>query len=273
MDWRRAKTILILIFLALNIVLAGVLYQNNKVEEISQQTISNTQKILEQNNVHIEVPIPKYVGNDYMLQSEEKALDKTTILNELLGDNYIKTGNNSYEEGSKRIIFGSESGFEYTDTGESIKVYTDSKSNLDVYLKELMAQLGLPFDEFKQDQNIKADNGTRVVYKGKYKGYTVFDNYIDVEVNKSSIKSIKYHYKKPMNITPRDIKVIPAYEILITKIASYKGIFIQDVDMGFKGYTEVDKETKTLYEGLSWRITTTDGKEFYFKASNGEKME
>lgn len=277
MDWKRAKTILILIFLILNIVLAGALYQNIRVEEISKQTIDNTVEILKQNNVHIECPIPKYVGSDFMLQSEEKALDKTKILNELLGDNYIKTGDNSYKEGSKSISFSSVSGFEYTDTGESIEIYTDSKSNLEIYIKDLMVKLDLPLGEFKLDDyyypNIKTDNAARLVYKGEYKGYTVFDNYIDVEVTKSSIKSIKYHYKKPINITSREINVIPAYEVLITKITSYPGIIIRNVDMGFKGYTEVDKETKNLYEGLSWRIKTTDEKEFYFKASNGEEME
>jgi len=55
-------------------------------------------------------------------------------------------------------------------------------------------------------------------------------------------------------------------------MTAYPGISIQIVDMGFKGYTKVGMETKTLYEGLSWRIKTFEGKEFYFKASNGEEM-
>jgi len=45
------------------------------------------------------------------------------------------------------------------------------------------------------------------------------------------------------------------------------------VDIGFKGLTKVGKDTKTLYEGLSWRIKTADGKEFYFNAASGESME
>jgi hypothetical protein len=150
---------------------------------------------------------------------------------------------------------------------------------VDLYLKDLSKKIGIPFDQFKQDTyatDVKADKGTIVVYKGEYKGYPVFDNYIEVVVNKDSIKSIKYEYKSPMDITARDINVIPVYEILITKMTAYPGIKIQAIDMGFKGYTKVDKETKTLYEGLSWRIKTYNGSEYaeyYFKASNGDKME
>ena len=276
MDWKKAKTILILVFIMLNIVLAVVLYNNLKVDEISQQTIINTGTILNQNNVLIECPIPKYSGNDYTLEYEEKVLDKIKVATILLGDNYSKIDNNTYKNSSKSIVFTSNSGFEYFDTAASKVLNTNSKVDVDKYLKEWSKELGLPFDEFKQDgyYQVKIDNGARVTYKGKYRDYAVFDNYIDVEVSKTGIKSIKYHYNKPINITvKKDIYVIPVYEILITKMTNYPGITITNVDMGFKGYTEVDKETKTLYEGLSWRIKTYNGKEYFFNARNGEEME
>jgi hypothetical protein len=43
--------------------------------------------------------------------------------------------------------------------------------------------------------------------------------------------------------------------------------------MGFKGYTKNDKKTKTSYEGLAWRIKTTNGKEYFFNARNGTLIE
>ncbi len=276
MDWKRAKTILIWMFVFLNIILAVALYRDIKVGEIPQQTIDNTQNILKQNNVHIECPIPRYMGNDYILQYDETFLDRTKIADVLLGDNYSKKSDTTYGKGTENLVFTGDSGFEYSDTGSNKKIYTESKNGIDVYMKELAKKLGIPFDEFTQDDfyTPSSGSGSRAVYKGVYKGYTVFDNYIDIEVGKAGLISIKYHYKKPLSITSRDdIKVIPAYEILITKITKYPGIFIRDVDMGFKGYTEVDKDTKTLYEGLSWRIKTSDGKEFYFNARNGEEMD
>jgi regulatory protein YycI of two-component signal transduction system YycFG len=276
MDWKKAKTILILGFFILNIVLAIVLYNSLKVAEISQQTINNTSRILEQNNVHIEWPVPKYTGNDYTLKYEEKPLDKDNIVAILLGDNSTTVDNKSYKNGSMSLFFNSDSGFEFYDTDYNKMLNSDSKTDVDKYLKKLSGELGIPFDEFKQDDYYpdKTYNGTRVIYKGQYEGYSVFDNYIDVEASKTAIKSIKYHYKKPISITVKDgIYVIPAYEILITKMTNYPGTTIKDIDMGFKGYTEVDKETKTLYEGLSWRIKTYNGKEYYFNARNGVEME
>ncbi len=275
MDWKSAKTILILVFAALNLVLAITLYQNIKGGEISQETIYNTQKILEQNDVHIECPIPRYTGKDYILQYEETILDKKKVLNSFLGDKYSIISNNMYIKGTEKLAFNSDCSFEYIDTGSNLKITSQSKSSVEAYLKELSKKTGIPFNEFQLDSfsSLLSGEGTRAVYKGVYNGYSVFDNYIEVIVADSGLKSLKLHYKKPMAITGRDVKVIPVYQILITKITNYPGIFISDVDMGFKGLTKVDKETKTLYEGLSWRIKTDDGKEFYFNATNGEIME
>jgi hypothetical protein len=276
MDWKRAKSILILVFILLNIVLAVTLFNELKIDDISQQTIINTQKILMQNNIHIECPIPKYTGNDYTLKYEEKALDekqKSEILQILLGDNYTKEANYLYKKGSKSLEFYEESGFIFTDDGNNSLVNGDVKSDIDKYLKGLFEKIGLPFNEFTHDgyyTDIKNEDNIRISYKGQYKEYPVFDNYIDVEVRNLSIRSIKYHYRKPTSITiKKDVFVIPSYEILITEMTKYPEIDIIQVDMGFKGYTKNDKKTKTSYEGLAWRIKTTNGDEYYFNARNG----
>ncbi len=275
MDWKNAKTILILVFLILNIILTVILYRNVKGEEVSQETIYNTQKILEQNNVHIECAIPRYTGTDYILQHDETILDRSKIVSAFLGDKYSKISDSTYVLKTQRLVFANDSTFEYSDSGVNNRTSAESKSGIESFVKELSKKLDIPLNEFQLDEFglLPGGEGTRAVYKGVYKGYSVFDNYIELIVSKSSLKSLKYHYKRPMTITNRDINVIPVYQILITKMTAYPGIYIKEVDMGFKGLTQVDKETKTLYEGLSWRIKTSEGKEFYFNATNGERME
>lgn len=277
MDWKKAKSILITVFIILNIVLAVSLYNELKMDEIPQQTISNTQKILGQNNIHIECPIPRYTGNDYTLKYEEKALNEKKIADILLGDNYIKDTENLYKKDSKSLIFHEESGFEFIDSGNNLLINGDIKNGVDKYLREIFNKIGLPFDEFKQDgyyPNVENGQKVQVTYKGQYKDYAVFDNYIDVEVSNSSIKSIKYHYRKPISIMmKKDVFVIPSYEILITKMTKYPGISITQVDIGFKGYAKNGNNTKTSYEGLSWRIKTYNGEEYYFNARNGKLIE
>ncbi len=277
MDWKRAKSILISVFIILNIVLAVTLYNELKMDDIPQQTIINTQNILRQNNIHIECPIPKYTGNDYTLKYEEKALQKTKIADVLLEGNYTKEADNVYKRGSKSLVFYEESGFLFFDTEIGALINGDIKAGVDKYLKDLFDKIGLPFNEFKQDgyyTDIKNEENLRISYKGQYKNYSVFDNYIDVEVSNLNIKSIKYHYKKPTSITiKKDVFVIPSFEILITEMTKYPGIDIIQVDMGFKGYTKNDKKTKTSYEGLAWRIKTTNGNEYFFNARNGTLIE
>ncbi len=280
MDWKRAKTILILAFFMLNIVLAVTLYNNLKGEEISQQTITNTVTILAQNDVKIECPIPKYTGSDYILKYEEKSLEsKTLICDVLLGEGYTKADNFVYKNGSKSLVFRGDSGFDFYDSGVNNFLTSSREEDIVKYINTISEELGIPLEEFKQDDyypDIKAGNETRLVYKGQYKGYTVFDNYIDVESSKNSIKSIKYHYNRPISVTAKeDIEVIPVYKILITEVINYPGIMIKNIDKGFKGYNNDDLGTKTLYEseGLCWRIKTETGEEYYFNARNGVAME
>lgn len=276
MDWKRAKIILIIVFTILNIVLAFAWYKNIKVEQVSQQTITNTGLIMAKNGINVECPIPKYKGKDYILQYKDSPLDKTKIADVLLGKGYVKSGNDTYTKDMNKLVFTSDSGFEYTGVGENnVKVYTDSKEGINAKFKALASKMGLPFDEFKQDYypDTKKVNEKLLIYKGFYKGYEVFDNFIEIQVINKEMCGIKYQYNKPISITARrDINVIPVYQILITKMTKYQGIDIYNVDMGFKGYTGVDKGTTTLYEGLSWRIRNTDGREFYFNARNGEEI-
>lgn len=275
MDWKKAKTILISVFFILNIVLAFTLYNELKVDEIPQQTIINTSKILGQNNIHIECPIPKYSGNDYTLKYEENVLDEKKIADVLLGDNWIKEASNLYKKGSMSIVFYDEYGFDFFDMGDGFPIKGDIKNSLDNFLRDTFDKIGLPFNEFKQDgyyPNVENDAKGQVMYKGQYKDYPVFDNYINIEINNSKIKSIKYYYKKPISIViKKDVYVIPSYEILITEMTKYKypGISIAQVDIGFKGYTRSDKKTITSFEGLAWRIKTYNGQEYYFNARNG----
>ncbi len=275
MDWKKAKTILILVFILLNIILTVILYRNVKGEEVSQETIYNTQKILEQNNVHIECVIPRYTGTDYILQHDETILDRDRILSAFLGDNYSKISDNTYKMDTQKLVFPNDSTFEYSDGGVNKRISAQTKNGIEAFVKEISKKLGIPINEFELDEfgQLPKGEGTRAVYKGVYKGYSVFDNYIELVVGNTGLKSFKYHYKRPMTITNRDINVIPVYQILITKMTAYPGIYIKEVDMGFKGLTQVDKETKTLFEGLSWRIKTSEGKEFYFNATNGEQIE
>ena len=172
MDWKRAKIILIVVFTILNIVLAFAWYKNIKVEQVSQQTITNTGLIMAKNGINVECPIPKYKGKDYILQYEERPLKKSKIAEVLLGEGYVKSGNDTYTKDTNKLVFTSDSGFEYTGAGEnSVKVYTDSKEGINAKFKVLASKMDLPFDEFKQDYypDTKKVNERLLIYKGFFK--------------------------------------------------------------------------------------------------------
>ncbi len=276
MDWKRAKNILILTFIILNVCLSVILYNIYRVEEVSDETIRNTRKILELNNVRIECPIPKQIVEDQMLQYAEQELNRSDILKWLFGATYKNSGIGRYVNGSKVLEFKTAFNFIYTDNTAKVDVSKiTNKDSADAFVKSFFKDSCVPFDtEFVLDGHypaIKEGDSIKIMYKGVYKGHSVFDNYIHVQIDDEGALTVEYSYKKPLKITPSKQNVSPAFEILINRMTKEPGIDITQVDIGFKGYTFVE-DTKTLYEGLAWRIVTSNGDEYYFNARNGDDI-
>lgn len=276
MDWKRAKNILLITFIILNMCLSVILYNTYKVEEVSDDTIRNTRKILELNNVRIECPIPNEIVEDHMLQYEEQELNRNEILKWLFGSTYENIRIGRYVNGSKVLEFKTPYYFIYKDSNPGIDISKiTNRDSADAFVKSFFKGACVPLDtEFVIDGHypaLKEGDSIKIMYKGIYEGHSVFDNYVNVEIDKSGALTVEYSYKRPLNITPTKQNVSPAFEVLINKMTNQPGIDIIQVDIGFKGYTSVE-DTKTLYEGLAWRVVTSSGDEFYFNARNGEPI-
>ena len=113
MDWSKAKTILIIAFVAVNIFILCVIVNGKPVDEptVSDEFISNTTKLLKDKNITIDTEIPRYIPSLTSIIVEfENANPKKLNENYFNGEGIVKS-----EEGVKEIY----------NSGQSILIIND----------------------------------------------------------------------------------------------------------------------------------------------------
>lgn len=93
MNWGRAKTILIILFLAIDLLLLGLLcVVNNDVNYIEEKTAQDTCAVLENHNIHItRQQIPLKRADNIVLNFENLTAFPEKIVERFLGDMYAET--------------------------------------------------------------------------------------------------------------------------------------------------------------------------------------
>ncbi|MDP4180643.1 MAG: two-component system regulatory protein YycI [Bacillota bacterium] len=275
MDWSKAKNILLVVFITLNIIL---LYNNYTAflgggQKATEELTSDTVEVLNSRGVNIKCKIPppnKGATVIYGGYSQDKVriadvLLKTNVEGRIVNDRELKNG-------SKRLIFN-KNGFSFTDGSLNDKNEKINQEDAEKVLKETIESMGLPFGDFKIDREYKlSDNIYMLEYNKIFEKYIFYDNYIQAQVGADGIKELNFKNRNVRKISanPRQ-KTIEAYKILL-KMQDISNSTIEKVDMGYMDY--YDKQTNTTYDDvLAWRIVISGRKPDYYSAVTGKKLE
>ena len=80
MDWSRAKTILIIIFLSLNFFLIyNIIKQESKTVILSQNDISNIKSILDNNNIELKADILTTIKPQPFLRLDDEKINEDKV--------------------------------------------------------------------------------------------------------------------------------------------------------------------------------------------------
>jgi regulatory protein YycI of two-component signal transduction system YycFG len=276
MDWSKAKTILIYIFIGLNIFLIVYMSMYKFDKNVSRETIANTRGILSQRGINLECAIPDYSSDTARLIYENGGLDKAGLVHKLFNspvESYDNTEKNlEIAEGSKKLIFKDESFFAYTDEKPSVQLDISDKDEIERYLREFLKNLGLHVSNYKVDWFSRNDDGSATfIFTEKYGKYLVFDNCIRAVVAENGITNLECSYSKVKGLSKELTKIMPAYKVLLKNFSTGEDLTIISIDFGFKGY-EPEGETLQYSEAPAWRIRLKDGTSRYFKASDGDEI-
>lgn len=105
MNWGRAKTILIILFLAIDVLLLCLLsVVNNDVNYINTKTATDAANVLNQHNIKVsKEQIPLKRSNKTVLYFENLAYRPEKLVKMLFGENYKSNVSNVYESGTETV--------------------------------------------------------------------------------------------------------------------------------------------------------------------------
>ncbi len=241
-NWEKLKTFLIVLFAVLNVFLiAFISFQNAKFSNISDDTVDGTVNILKSKNINVD---------------SDKILRKQVNLNVIELKNAVVS--HSFPSEFKRV---DEKTFSIEKEG-SIKTEND--------IKKVLKQIGI-----KDNTKIITD-GTKATVYLQIKDYKVFDVSLELIQEGGKVKisgSWYFPETKPKKSSDMsDIVSLTGVLIDFSNIASSENfINIDKIELGYyisESSRNIEKLNVTA--APCYKISTSDGKNYYFNARNGE---
>lgn len=278
MDWSKAKIILIIIFIVLNVFLLSNILFMKMEDQVSEEKIQTALQAMSNKGIVIKGDIPNYAKDTGKLSFESVGYDKGRVVASLLGIEGTKENKSGdiieFVNGSKTLTFLNISTFEYTNTNPVEKIDVSNRKNAESMAKKLLASFGIPAANYIIDSGgytIKDDGSIMLELREKYKGFIIFDNYAQISVSPEGITYIKCKYRKVKGFAAGKKSILPAHLILLRHYDAGINSPISSIDFGFIGYSTV-RETKESTESPAWRVRLEDGSEAFYKAYDGEKI-
>ncbi|MDW7668528.1 MAG: hypothetical protein SCJ93_06870 [Bacillota bacterium] len=217
MNWNKAKTILIIAFIILNVFLFYEVQDanNESYEGLSDEFINHVVEKLLEKNIVIEGEVPeeiykkplleveyylvtredvaKYIGEDY-----EEVLENTLFTNE--EGSYVRIENN------KKLIYN------IRDVNGSLEI---SKEDALQIIDKYKENQNMDIDDYKLDLIVKKDNIYEVIYKRYYEGNFLENDYYKFIIDNIGVAG--FETQRISKIEPKEglITVTSAYESLL----------------------------------------------------------
>lgn len=278
MDWSRAKNILILIFILLNVFLSAVIINELRGSRVTKETISNTRLALKERGVEINCSIPDYNGSAGNLVYKKISIDRKKLIQNIFGagtdiDNLLMQ--EVVERDGKELRFKDEYSFSYKNTEpEGMISGLNNPDKILGYVEKILKGTEIPVLDYKIDSVEQDKKGTTTyVFRQKYKNFWIIENHITVSLSDKDLE-VECRYQKVDGIR-NSKKVMPVHQVLLKNHETFKDITINRIDLGFKNPKRDDGRRES--DGIPvWCIEIQDKDNTvrrYFNAYDGDEIE
>lgn len=268
MDWAKTKSIFIILFFLLNVFLTIILIYTIDNDSITKDTIYDARQALAERGVAITCDIPNFNGSMGTLTYDDMSLDKEKIIKNLSGRLEIK-------DGSKELDFPDEYSIVFRDSKpESAVPGLNNAEGILNFVSNVLKGTEIPVMDYHLDMIEEKDSQKTYIFKQKYKGLWIHENYIAVGLIDGGVTYLELRYRKIDSIISSK-KVMPVHQVLIRHYDTIKNITITKIDLGFKEHKMGDR-SRELDDIPVWRIEYEDkGKKQnkFFKAYDGTEIE
>ncbi len=270
MNWNQLKNVIIVWLIILNIVLLGTLsWLERSNGYIPRETAENAVQVLKDHGVTVDIQkIPTQIDRLGNIPMKAAAWDKENFARTFLGKNFethkeADTGTEVFEADGEIIRLN----------GGYLKYYSgrepegDPSGSMWAFVERTLRQGGV---SVKGAKIYKKDDHTRV-YREQYAGKNFFEGKLTIVADKSGIVSIEGFWMVEAGSASQSDEVRPVTEVfaqfLQERTPSSEPVEITAITLG---YSVLLGEPSVNYSEAvaipTWRITTSDGKEYYYDA-------
>lgn len=282
MDWGKAKTILIIAFTVINIILGTNLFMKTygafKAEIIPKEELDQVVEILESYGIQIKCRLPEKVPAMPFLTVGHKSIDPMEVARSFFDGKQL-----DYEKNEDGVVFSHDNEQLIIMNNGIISYFNNEQgttrySNLDNERAKKIAEEflkdhgGLPSDaKFDRIFYYDQSNSFLVEYVQHYKDYFLASSYIDVLVTRSGVKSYYSSWLNVIGYSGTSKKLISPIHALLKMIDILKtreeNMVITGIDLGY--YSRYYNAEKWQAVPV-WRITTQENECFYINGYTGE---
>ncbi|HYF82223.1 MAG TPA: two-component system regulatory protein YycI [Clostridia bacterium] len=286
MDWSKAKTILITVFLAINIFLAYMIIGANtgSIGYVDDESVKQITNYLAERDIKVkgQVPLKKLempsITVKYQLFNKEDIAKRIFLpeikVKESIDGSTVKLSGDSLEisiKDSRELVF--------IDSSIKPSAAIDQKTCSN-HIKEFLDRLGLKDNaDIRQVEDLEGYK--RFVYGQSFKGAVIYNSVMEFYVNDAGVQRARITWFDTVKQASRKANVISP-EIALLSLTKYKAdiaaqsIEVWEVQQGYYFGTGASGQVDTskVVEGTAfpvWKITT-DKDMIYINAYN-EKVE
>lgn len=279
MDLSKAKTILILAFLLLNIFLGHRIWvspqQLQAVRVLSGEDLEEARRLLAAAGYELAVPIPRQTPRLSLLHVSREQQPKDAWAEIFLGGSvpgvaadkglivFNKEGNSVTVAPSGQVVFRSTA-----TTRKSLISPEENRQLAERFLRERnLWREDLKLDFFRPPD---AQGGSFFRYVQTYQGFPLFFSTVEVVVADGQVREVKVYRVVPQSFSPKEIQVISALEAVQMFVKQPSGLRERKIVDISLGYFSEDYDAKRWETVPVWRIAGADGVSVYVNAFTGE---
>ncbi|MBS4021153.1 MAG: two-component system regulatory protein YycI [Dethiobacter sp.] len=276
MDLSRAKTILIVSFLLLNIFLGLRLYHSPQYVRvrggITGDEADLAREVLQNAGYEVSTVVPRQTPRLSLLHVSRPPVSGPFWSEKFWGDKgeitaVLQEGTLTLRKGGETVQISPGGMVVYLRPGAGEAAGEDGRVNADRFLRER----NLLEDNLKFDLAIAAEDAAYLYrYLQTYRGFPLFSGYIDIRTSPEGIREARIYSILPIGFSEKELRVISAAAAVNT-LVKQPGAFIAKkiVDISL-GYYSQHYDAERWEIAPVWRFAASDGSVFYVNAFTGE---
>jgi regulatory protein YycI of two-component signal transduction system YycFG len=267
-DWSKAKTILIIAFLLLNIFMLAMIVLASSNEPFTDDYIKYSKEFLTSKNIEVKAAVPRISRYTGKVLYSSKKYDINALCRLVFGKEIPLSENESIiniDVEEESIVLSDDELYIKDKVPEGELWFADIKSFEDRLVKYLK-NIGFNESDLLPAISSETEQLKEIIFNIKYKYFRVYDQQIIARLDDKGTLTISAPNKVIKKENGKG-EVISVYQVLVMGGLPSNTV-VEHIDIGYRRINEGD-----LYGVPVWRIELDDGTILFYNGFTGEKLD